>query len=167
MAQGGGIFDFLDFLPAADQIYKNLNCSSEVRSVSECNLTPFTGVFVCRQFFGILSYNSEHSVCVRNFAEGATLGFEHDTCGCCGGACPAECPCGCGEPDEDGVQGSVEIQPVLIFDKMLPPICVPRGVARQLVAWGGRVVCNTECTDGSNAQKGDETESDAASDDAV
>ena len=140
-----GVFDFMENLPSATEIYKQKQCSNEVRSVSSCNLAPFTGVFVCREIFTFLLWESKHTVCAANVAENITLALEGDECGCCEGECPQECPCECGKADEDGVFPSVMVQMVLLGNTKGPSICVPKGVARHATAWGGRVVCSEVC----------------------
>jgi len=156
-----GIFDFFDDLdlPAADEIYQQKECSQETRNEAACNVAPYSGVFVCRKYFSFFLWESEHTVCAKNVAEGVTLGMAEDTCGCCqteaGAGCPQECPCECGDADEDGIMPSVMIQPVIFGDRRGPAICAPKGVARHATAWGGRVVCAEEC---SALEMGDETD---------
>jgi hypothetical protein len=146
----GRLFDlarnFTQSLPAAGEIYANVQCSDDVREVSVCNLAPFTGVFMCREMFNLFGiYSSTHSVCVPNVAQGVTLGLPNDVCGCCDGDCPKPCPCACGDPDESGIYSMQMVRPVIIGSTLGPAVCVTGGAAAHLIAWGGRVICDESC----------------------
>jgi hypothetical protein len=76
-----------------------VDCSEEVKSASRCGLMGDSeGVFVCRRV-GVVPL----SICSPNIMESegrstsTVLGFEGDTCGCCGETCPQTCACECND----------------------------------------------------------------------
>ncbi|CAB9507879.1 expressed unknown protein [Seminavis robusta] len=144
----GDLFGNLN-IPHAGEIYSSKECSDEVRSDSGCNVAPFTGVFVCRQYFSLFGlYTSEHTLCARNVAPGVTLALSGDTCGCCDGECKQPCQCYCGDPDESGAYSSQLVRPVIFGASNGPPVCVPNGVANHMTNWGGRMICDEDCSSG-------------------
>ena len=141
-----GFFDFLDDVPAAGEVYQQLTCDDEeIRSQYSCNLAPFKGVFVCRQFVSFLGATVEASVCVRDVADGVTLALEADTCGPCEGIVPKTCGCGCGKQLEDGTYGSSYVQPLLWGETKGPKVCLTNGMVSHATAFSNRIQCVEVC----------------------
>ena len=116
---------------------RSVECTDETRADNQCNVAPFSGVFVCRKFGSIFGGTIEHTVCSRNIVEGFTLGLQEDKCGCCEPGCNEVCTCACGE-------GKVEVD-VHILGFVKFSRCMTNGWASHATAWGNAAKCSTAC----------------------
>jgi hypothetical protein len=116
----------------------NVPCGESTRAQAQCNLAPFSGTFVCREFGSIFGNPVRRTVCVRNIVQGFTLGLKSDVCGFCPeeGAAPEVCTCVCDE-------GKVLVEFSFLFFKR--QLCVSNGFSQHATAFGNAASCVEEC----------------------
>ena len=118
----------------AGNILSAVDCNAQVQAEAQCNLAPFSGTFVCREFASFLGYASRRTVCARNIINGLTLGLESDQCGCCDGDCPEPCGCPCGE-------NRVWVEVRMMFGLLNFQRCMTNGMSQHATAWGDSAKC--------------------------
>jgi len=115
----------------------SVNCSAEVRAENQCNLAPFTGTWVCREYGSLLGNTYSQTICAQNILPGFTVALNGDTCGCCPDTgCPKTCGCPC-EDDPERVMVKVK----MLFGLVETERCVTNGWSQHIQAWTGESEC--------------------------
>ena len=133
--------DIKEFLTDSS-IMKNLTCIPVANELT-CTLPsiqggnePRSGTWVCRTFHHPMTGEpARTSACVDE-----EYALFSDECGCCGGICPEDCPCGCGD------EGGVLVKSA--YGNMVEPessLCIPHIAARFLVEAVNEVTCDESC----------------------
>ena len=92
----------------------------------------FKGTYMCREESYWLFWSRNRTKCVPTIAN-AVIGELGDTCGCCGGDCPAMCTCLCSP--EEGEEDHVMVQkPVGLLGNNVEYECISPGKASRWIA---------------------------------
>ena len=103
---------------------------------SSCSLGDDDGVLVCRKSFVFGGGSRNETLCIN-----PDHAVSSDICGCCGGACPAKCECGCqmAEESNENVTG-VSLRSVQYGDVW----CILAGEEVSMIS-RGLFQCDTSC----------------------
>jgi hypothetical protein len=118
----------------------DLECPDNSASEPDCALrNGELGTWLCRTIFESLTGESDSWSTCGN----ATRALPLDKCGCCDGACPVECTCGC--PLQDVADAGVLVTMARPSGEGNERCLKPEKAISLIAKPGGRFQCVTEC----------------------